>query len=134
MTATPLIRTKLHRPPLAREHLHRTHLLYRLEGKLQRPLTLVSAPAGYGKSTLVSCWLEACEFPNAWLSLDENDSDLHLFLSYLTAAVQTLFPAALKKTQTLLNAADLPSSPTISITKEKRRRKDTVNSPQTQSA
>jgi LuxR family maltose regulon positive regulatory protein len=114
--AVPLIRTKLHRPPVTADHLHRTQLLDRLERNLQIPLTLVSAPAGYGKSTMVSCWLEACSVPSAWVSLDENDSDLHLFLSYLTAAVQTLFPAALKKTQTLLNAADLPSLPIITNT------------------
>jgi LuxR family maltose regulon positive regulatory protein len=49
----PLIRTKLHRPPVAADHLHRQHLLERLEKNVGRPLTLVSAPAGYGKTTLI---------------------------------------------------------------------------------
>lgn len=50
----PLIRTKLHRPPVARDHLHRQHLLDWLDVRRHRPLTLVSATAGYGKSTLAS--------------------------------------------------------------------------------
>ncbi len=94
-TTIPIIRTKLQRPPIVGDHVHRSHLLERLDQRIQRPLTLVTAPAGYGKSTLVSCWLGACDLPSAWLSLDETDNDLHLFLSYLLAAVQTVFPAAL---------------------------------------
>jgi len=65
-------------------------------------LTLISAPAGYGKSTLVSCWLESIDLPSAWLSLDEGDNDLHLFLSYMLAAVQTVSPAAGKEIQSML--------------------------------
>jgi LuxR family maltose regulon positive regulatory protein len=72
----------------------RPHLLERLDQRRQRPLTLVSAPAGYGKSTLMSCWLEACGIPCAWVSLDETDNDLLQLLSYLLAAVQNIFPDA----------------------------------------
>ena len=75
-TTIPLIRTKLHRPPVAKDHLRREHLLDRLEKNRQRPLTLISAPAGYGKSTLLSGWLESCDIPSAWVSLDDNDNDL----------------------------------------------------------
>jgi LuxR family maltose regulon positive regulatory protein len=82
--------------------------LERLERNRQRPLTLVSAPAGYGKSTLVSCWLQACASSHAWLSLDKNDDDLHLFLNYFLAAVQTMFPDALSETMTLVNTPILP--------------------------
>ena len=53
-------------------------------------LTLISAPAGFGKSTLVSEWIAACEQPVAWLSLDERDNDPASFISYLVAALQTL--------------------------------------------
>ena len=53
-----ILRTKLHRPPVAKDHLHRERLLDRLEKNRQRPLTLVSAPAGYGKNALLSCWLD----------------------------------------------------------------------------
>ena len=101
---TPLIRTKLHRPPVDTVHLHRQHLLDRLNKRLHRPLTLVSAPAGYGKSTLVSGWLDSCAIPSAWLSLDENDNDLRLFLSYLLAAIRDMFPDAVRHTLEFVNA------------------------------
>ena len=107
-TIIPLIRTKLHRPPVAPEHVHRTRLLDRLNKRLYRPLTLVSAPAGYGKSTLVSCWLESCDFPWAWISLDEKDADLRTFLQYFFAAVQEMFPEACAATQDLLKEMELP--------------------------
>ena len=107
-TIIPLIRTKLHRPPVAREHVHRTRLLDRLNKRLHRPLTLVSAPAGYGKSTLVSCWLESCDIPSVWMSLDENDNDPGAFLTYFLAALQSIFPGVGREIQPLLKGADLP--------------------------
>ena len=65
-TTSPAIkRTKLHRFPIPEGHVHRPRLLERLEQNRQRPLTLVSTPAGYGKSTLVSCWLQECSSPHA---------------------------------------------------------------------
>jgi len=57
-----------------------------------RKLTLISAPAGFGKTTLVSEWVAGCERPVAWLSLDERDNDPTSFLTYLVAALQTLPP------------------------------------------
>ncbi len=115
-TTDPLIRTKLHRPLVYRNHIQRPHLLERLEKNRQRPLTLVSAPAGYGKSTLVSDWLDSCDSPSAWLSLDEQDNDLGKFLSYLLAAVETIFPHAVSKTMTLVNALTLPPLSTLTGT------------------
>ena len=103
-----ILRTKLHRPPVSRDHLHRGHLLDRLNQHQHRPLALVSAPAGYGKSTLVSCWLEACDVPSAWVSLDEDDNDLGLFLSYFVSAIQRIFPATCGATLSMLNEAHLP--------------------------
>jgi LuxR family maltose regulon positive regulatory protein len=104
----PILRTKLNRPPVAKDHLHRQHLLDWLDKRRQRPLTLVSAPAGYGKSTLVSCWLESCDCPSAWVSLDARDNGLQLFLAYFLAAVETMFPGAVPESQTLQKATDLP--------------------------
>ena len=57
----PLIRTKLYRPRISGELVARPRLVERLEARRDRPLTLVSAPAGYGKTTLVGSWLETCE-------------------------------------------------------------------------
>ncbi|MFH1981372.1 MAG: LuxR C-terminal-related transcriptional regulator [Pseudomonadota bacterium] len=104
----PIIRTKLHRPPVASDHVHRGDLLNRLARQQDRPLTLVSAPAGYGKSTLVSCWLAACDTPGTWVSLDENDNDLRGFLSYLVAAIQDVFPGACGETLSMLGVEQLP--------------------------
>jgi LuxR family maltose regulon positive regulatory protein len=56
----------------------------------------------------VSCWLQECSSPHAWVSLDKNDDDLHLFLNYFLAAVQTMFPDAVSETMTLVNAPTLP--------------------------
>ena len=79
-----------------------------MDNGLEIPLTLVSAPAGYGKSTLVSHWLESLSHPNAWLSLDVDDSDLTVFTSYLIAAIRTLFPDACRETEALIAAPKLP--------------------------
>jgi LuxR family maltose regulon positive regulatory protein len=65
-------------------------LLDHLDEGLQRKLTLVSAPAGFGKTTLCSEWLARCGRPVAWLSLDEGDNDPACFLAYLVAALQTV--------------------------------------------
>ena len=59
-----LLRTKLHRPPITADLVPRPRLLKRLDQHWGRPLTLVCAPAGYGKTTLVSSWLETCECPS----------------------------------------------------------------------
>ncbi|MGD8700652.1 MAG: LuxR C-terminal-related transcriptional regulator, partial [Gemmatimonadales bacterium] len=70
--------------------------------------TLVSAAAGYGKSTLVCGWLDGLDGRSAWLSLDESDNDLRGFLHYVVAAVQSVFPSAMRETEELLEAASLP--------------------------
>ncbi|MBW2429188.1 MAG: hypothetical protein JRF56_09535 [Deltaproteobacteria bacterium] len=114
--SSPILQTKLNRPPVAKDHLHRQHLLDWLDQRRERPLTLVSAPAGYGKSTLVSCWLEACDCPSAWVSLDERDSGLQPFLAYFLAAIETMFPGAVSETKTLQKATDFPSMSTLAGT------------------
>ena len=88
--------TKIYRPPLPDDFVHRSDLLDLLDAGRSRPLTLVSAPAGYGKSVLVSSWLESKNWPSVWVSLDHSDSDLKRFLSYVISAVHEAFPHALK--------------------------------------
>ncbi len=102
-----IIRTKLHRPTVSKDHLHRDVLLRRFRNR-HRPLTLVSAPAGYGKSTVVSCWLDSCNTPSAWVSLDENDNDIRLFLSYFVSAIRQIYPLACSETLAMLKVAHLP--------------------------
>ncbi len=107
-TIDTILRTKLHRPPVSGDHVHRPRLLEYLDQRRKRPLGIVSAPAGYGKSVLISCWLETSDIPNAWVSLDEHDTDLRQFLIYFLAAIQTIFPDAVNETMTLSNASSLP--------------------------
>jgi len=103
-----LIQTKLNRPPVPIDLVDRPQLIQRLERQRRRPLSLVSAPAGYGKSTLLSSWLETVEGPTAWLSLDEQDNDLGIFLGYFIAAIRQMYPESLKTTQAMLSAQELP--------------------------
>src|SRR5919199_3393814 len=87
-----LLATKLFVPPARAHRVVRPRLLDRLRHGLQGKFTLISAPAGSGKTTLVSAWVAGCERPVAWLSLDERDSDPARFLMYLVAALQTIGP------------------------------------------
>lgn len=85
-----ILATKLYTPELRQNFVPRPHLIERLSNGFQSKLTLVSAPAGYGKSTLVSEWVAQRGHPSAWLTLDERDNDLDRFLAYLIAALQTV--------------------------------------------
>ena len=87
---TPILATKLYIPPLRPHVVLRPRLLERLNEGLHRKLILLSAPAGFGKTTLVSEWVLGCQRPAAWLSLDEGENDPTRFLTYLVAALQTI--------------------------------------------
>ncbi len=92
--STPILVTKLYIPPPRSKIVFRPRLIERLNEGLSasRKLTIISAAAGFGKTTLVSEWVAGCERPVAWLSLDEGDNDPARFLAYLVAAVQTVTP------------------------------------------
>ncbi len=93
-----ILRVKISAPPIGTGILPRPRLLETLDRDLrhadafQRRLTLVSAPAGYGKTTQVRCWLRGREGSLAWYSLDEEDNDPGRFWTYLIAALQTVAP------------------------------------------
>src|ERR671939_1623445 len=89
---TPILTTKLHVSPAPSRLVPRHRLVEQLNAGLHRKLTLISAPAGFGKTTLVGAWAVGCDRPVAWLSLDEADNDPTRFLIYLAAAVQTIAP------------------------------------------
>jgi LuxR family maltose regulon positive regulatory protein len=90
--STPTLATKLYIPPPRPKVVLRPRLIERLNEGLPagRKLTLISAPAGFGKTTLVSEWVAGCGRPVAWLSLDDGDNDPIRFLTYLIAALQKL--------------------------------------------
>src|SRR5881275_2328332 len=87
---TPILATKLYLPRLRPEVVSRPRLIERLNEGLHRKLTLIAAPAGFGKTTLISQWVEGIDRQVAWLSLDEGDNDPTRFLTYLVAALRTI--------------------------------------------
>jgi LuxR family maltose regulon positive regulatory protein len=107
-SALTLIRTKMQPPRLPADLIHRRRLLDRLQAGLDRKVTLISAQAGAGKTTLLGQWLDECPQPSAWLSLDEHDNDLIVFVSYLVGAIRTVIPDACEKTLSLLGAGQPP--------------------------
>jgi LuxR family maltose regulon positive regulatory protein len=86
----PILATKLYIPPPRSKIVPRPRLIEQLNEGMHCKLTLISAPAGFGKTTLVSEWIAGCGRPVAWLSLDEGDNDPIRFLIYLVSALQTL--------------------------------------------
>lgn len=99
----PLIATKLNIPHIQRELVSRHQLYNRLDNGLRSKLILLSAPAGFGKTTLVAEWIHRRNLQAGWLSLDEKDNDLHRFLSYLVHCVQTILPLDSKYLAELVN-------------------------------
>jgi len=87
-----ILATKLYIPPPRPKIVPRPRLIERLNEGMQSKLTLLSAPAGFGKTTLVIEWIASCAWSVAWLSLDEADNDPARFISYLVAALQTIKP------------------------------------------
>src|SRR6266704_1195932 len=90
--STPILATKLYIPRPRPNVVSRPRLLERLNEGLHRKLTLIAAPAGFGKTTLVSAWVAGCDQQVAWLSLEEGENDPTRFLTYLVAALQTIAP------------------------------------------
>jgi LuxR family maltose regulon positive regulatory protein len=94
VASTPVLATKLHIPPPPPKLVTRSRLTEQLDAGLIRgcKLTLISAPAGFGKTTLVTDWIASCGRSAAWLSLDERDNDGIRFLIYLISALQMISP------------------------------------------
>lgn len=90
----PLLNTKLYIPPPRPNLVRRPRLVERLDEGLQlgKKLTLVSAPAGFGKTTILSEWVASVDRPVGWITVDESDNDPVRFWSYLVAALQTIQP------------------------------------------
>ncbi len=108
----PLLATKLSVPPVRPELVARPRLVDLLNSEIWRKLTLISAPAGFGKTTLLSAWRASArgsEMPVAWVSLDAGDNDLARFWNYSIAALQALSPSAVD----LANAVYFPDMPSV---------------------
>jgi ATP/maltotriose-dependent transcriptional regulator MalT len=103
-----LIRTKFTAPPNRREFVERTRLLERLDTFGDQRVILVSAPPGFGKTTLATQWLARQPNPAAWLALEKSDSDPERFVRYLVAAIEDSTPNLLPKSVALLAARMQP--------------------------
>ncbi|MFN8597824.1 MAG: LuxR C-terminal-related transcriptional regulator [Anaerolineae bacterium] len=113
--AIPILATKLYIPLHSPNLVPRTRLIERLNEGLStaRKLSLISAPAGFGKTTLVSEWIVNCGRPVAWLSLDKNDNEPVRFLSYLIHALQTIRPNLGSEILETLQSSPPPSNEAV---------------------
>lgn len=117
---TPILATKLYIPPPPAKVVVRPRLVERLNEELHRKLTLISAPAGFGKTTLVSEWVASRKQREplirvAWLSLDEGDNDPTRFLTYLVTALQTIAPDSGTGLLSVLQSPNTPHPPTEAV-------------------
>ncbi|MFN8464840.1 MAG: LuxR C-terminal-related transcriptional regulator [Caldilineaceae bacterium] len=95
ITAPHLVYTKFNQPRTTTQFVERKRLYTALN--LQRPLAIVVAPAGYGKTTLVSSWAAQSGNPCTWLSLDAGDNQLSMFVDYFLGAVERLYPDVVRQ-------------------------------------
>lgn len=105
--------TKLFIPKTRPDLVSRPRLIEQLNEGLHRKLTLISAPAGFGKTTLVSRWVAHCKGLVGWLSLDNGDSDPKRFLTYFVAALQTILPDIGEGVLDVLYSSQTPPSESI---------------------
>ncbi|MEJ2709516.1 MAG: LuxR C-terminal-related transcriptional regulator [Anaerolineales bacterium] len=104
----PLVRTKLYIPRGRQELVPRPRLIARLNQGLKTPATLVSGPAGFGKTTLLAEWIRQAEWTPAWISLDEGDNDPVRFLSYLVSALNNVEPGVYQAALEMLQSPQPP--------------------------
>jgi LuxR family maltose regulon positive regulatory protein len=105
-SATPLVRAKLRPPAPAAHYVRRPRLLDLLDGAAEAPLTLVVAPAGAGKTSLVAGWAIEATTPTGWLSLDERDRDAAQVWRGIVAALETVAPGCGDRALTALRGPD----------------------------
>ena len=113
-----LLQTKLYVPPIRPNLVPRPRLIDHLNQGLQlsHKFTLISAAAGFGKTTLISEWVQHWPRPVAWLSLDEEDNEPARFLTYVIAALQTIVPSIGAGIATILQSPEPPPVSTILVT------------------
>ena len=113
--SAPILATKLYIPPPPLGLVSRPRLYERLDKGLTRKLTLVSASAGFGKSTLVASWISEKSLPAVWLSLEEGDNDPVRFWTYLIAAIQTIHKGTGVEARQLVCAPELRNTEPVAI-------------------
>ena len=113
MMTTPILHSKLMPPRIHARAIQREGLLARLDDEVGKKLTLVSAPTGFGKTTLVGLWLAERKLPTAWVSLDENDNDPVRFWTYIITALRRLDASIGRTALAALASTQLPSHQTL---------------------
>ncbi len=110
MKLDPILKTKLFIPPLHEGLISRPRLTDLLDANIRNKASFISAPAGFGKSTLLSEWASSADMPVCWVSLDPSEDDPVKFLSYVIASVQTIWDDL---GESILSALRSPGSPPI---------------------
>jgi LuxR family maltose regulon positive regulatory protein len=108
-----MLLTKLHIPPASQNLVHRPELYEKLNIGLSRKLILLSAPAGFGKTTLLSDWINQYKVPTAWFSIDNGDHDPGEFLTYIISGIQSIDKEFGQSSIKLLNSPNKPSVESI---------------------
>jgi LuxR family transcriptional regulator, maltose regulon positive regulatory protein len=108
-----MLLTKLHIPAVGNNIVNRTCLYEKLNIGLSRKLILISAPAGFGKTTVVSDWINQNKIPTAWFSIDNGDNDPVNFFSYIITGIQSFHKGFGESALRLLNSPDRPSDESI---------------------
>lgn len=103
----PLLHTKIIIPPLSPRQIERPRLFKHMAEGTQRALTLIIAPAGFGKTTLAAAWAQSGQMAVSWLSLQSTDCSRERFLTYLIQALKTISPDIGKTTLALLHSGSL---------------------------
>jgi ATP/maltotriose-dependent transcriptional regulator MalT/CheY-like chemotaxis protein len=110
-----VLRSKLVRPPIMDYYLSRNRITDQLEQNINRSLTLVSAGAGFGKSTTISLWLEQTQRLHAWVSLGDEHNDLRVFLLYMVTALDQIHPGSMSKSEKVIKNDPLPTFKELTI-------------------
>jgi LuxR family maltose regulon positive regulatory protein len=108
-----MLLTKLHIPPASQNIVHRQELYEKLNIGLTRKLILISAPAGSGKTTIISDWINQYKIPSVWFSLDNGDNDPAVFLSYVISGIRSIHKEFGQSALRLLNSPNSPSVESI---------------------
>ena len=108
-----MLKTKLNKPKPTSKLIFRKELIDLLENGKEKKLILVSAPAGYGKSTAISQWIDHSSLPYMWYSLDNSDNDTNNFLKYTIAGIQSVYSNIGAEASKLLESNSSPSFETI---------------------
>ena len=107
LTAFPLLKTKLYIPTAPASKVERSQLIDCLAEVEKKALTIISAPAGFGKTTLLAEWIAKTRLPVAWLSLDDGDNDPYRFLSYVIEALESIHETVGLEARQIMQSAHL---------------------------